>query len=75
MTTGVESFGNAAELGAIYPFVGLEGLMVIVGFVVWVAWHIWQLKNEAKEYTVEKEELKDKVKNVDIFQWDLSKKF
>jgi hypothetical protein len=73
MATGVESFGSAAELGAIYPFVGTEGLLVFVGFVIWIAWHIWELKHESKEYQVEKEELKDKAHNVNVFDWEIAK--
>lgn len=61
MSTGVETFGSAAELGAIYPFTGSEGLLVVIGAGVWIGWHIWQLRNEAREYNVEIEEIKDKV--------------
>ena len=62
MTTGVESFGDGTlhQLGAIYPFVGLEGLLVLLCTVAWVGWHVWQLKNEAREYNVETKEIKDK---------------
>ncbi|MBN34562.1 MAG: hypothetical protein CMM46_07250 [Rhodospirillaceae bacterium] len=51
MSTGVDSWMGAAEFGAIYPFAGwIEGPAVIVGVVIWVAWHIWQMKSENAEY-------------------------
>lgn len=51
MATGnVESWsGNIADIGAAYPFVGLETPLVIVGVVFWVWWHINQLRNESRE--------------------------
>ena len=27
---------------------GFETLMVIVGVVLWLGWHVWQMKSEAK---------------------------
>ena len=49
MTTNVESFGDGTlhQMGAIYPFLGSEGMLVIIVMAVWIVWHIWQLKNEA----------------------------
>ena len=26
--------------GAIYPGVGTEGILVIIGFVLWIGWHV-----------------------------------
>ncbi len=40
---------NLADVGAIYPFQGLEVLMVIIGVVFWLGWHIIQHKRETKE--------------------------
>ena len=41
MSTGdVERWsGTIADIGLIYPFVGIEGLLVIVALVLWIAWH------------------------------------
>ncbi len=52
MTTGnFENFaGEIAEIGPMYPFVGSEGLLVVVGLVFWIAWHIWQTIHESKTY-------------------------
>ena len=49
-TTIVESWAvDIAALGPIYPFVGSEGLMVLLAVAAWIAWHIWQLRHEKKE--------------------------
>ncbi len=50
MSTNVESWGEAASLGAIYPFPGIEMILVILGVVFWIIWHIWQIKSENDEY-------------------------
>ncbi len=40
MSTGLNSFSNPQEIGALYPGVGVEWIMVIVLAVLWVLWHI-----------------------------------
>ena len=52
MTTGnVESWGgNISEIGPLYPFVGLEGLMVVVGVALWILWHVAQVRTESSSY-------------------------
>ena len=50
MSTGVDTWTGAAEFGAIYPFVGIEWLLVIVAVVIWIAWHAWQIGSENNEY-------------------------
>ena len=42
--------GNIADIGPIYPFVGSEGIMVILAVVIWIGWHIFQIKTENKRY-------------------------
>ncbi|MFK8082745.1 MAG: hypothetical protein AB8B97_20895 [Granulosicoccus sp.] len=51
MSTGnVENWtGNIADIGAAYPFVGMETPLVIVGVVFWIGWHIVQLRAESRE--------------------------
>lgn len=51
MSTGnVENWtGNIAEIGAAYPFVGMETTLVIVGVVFWIGWHVLQLRAESRE--------------------------
>ena len=50
MTTGnfANWVGNIADLGPLYPFVGSEFLLTIIGVVFWVAWHLWQICHEKK---------------------------
>ena len=46
-TTGIESWAvDLKDVGAIYPFQGSEGLLVIIGVVTWIGWHIWQSRWE-----------------------------
>ena len=50
-TTGIESWAvDLKDVGAIYPFQGLEGLFVIVGVVLWIGWHVLQMRAENKDY-------------------------
>jgi hypothetical protein len=37
------------DVGAIYPFQGSEVLMVVIGLVFWIGWHIWQTRQENAE--------------------------
>lgn len=50
MATVTSWSGNIAEIGPIYPMVGTEGLLVIIGLATWIAWHIIQTKIENKIY-------------------------
>ena len=38
---------DLAEVGAVYPFQGWEGVMTILGVVFWLAWHIVQTRRES----------------------------
>lgn len=47
----VESWGGAiADIGPIYPMVGTEGLLVVIGVVLWIIWHVIQAKRENRDY-------------------------
>lgn len=51
MSTGlVDNWLNIDTFGAIYPFVGTEMMLAIVGIVFWIGWHIIQIKKEAREF-------------------------
>ena len=51
MSTGlVDNWLNVDTFGAIYPFVGSEVLLTILGFAFWIGWHVWQLKKENAEF-------------------------
>jgi len=47
-TTPVESWQNVdgEAIGAIYPFVGAEIWLVIVLAILWILWHICQIRQE-----------------------------
>jgi hypothetical protein len=42
--------GNMLDLGPIYPFVGSEGIMVIIAVVFWIGWHIMQIRMENRTH-------------------------
>ncbi len=49
-TTGITTWAvDLKDVGAIYPFQGAEVLMVIVGVIFWIGWHIVQMKQESAE--------------------------
>ena len=49
-TIGYENWAvDLKDVGAIYPFQGAETLMVIVGVVLWLGWHLWQIRSENAE--------------------------
>jgi hypothetical protein len=51
MSTGlVDNWLNVDTFGAIYPFVGTEMLLTILGFAFWIIWHVWQIKKENAEF-------------------------
>jgi hypothetical protein len=37
------------NIGAIYPFQGWEVLMVILGLIFWIGWHVLQTRQESAE--------------------------
>jgi len=41
---------DLANVGPIYPWQGLELIMVIVGVAAWILWHIIQLREEKQEF-------------------------
>ena len=42
--------GDMLDLGPLYPFVGLEGFMVLLAFIVWIGWHVLQVRAEKKQH-------------------------
>ncbi len=50
MPTGIESFSNPAEIGAIYPFVGTEVALTVIAFVLWIAWHVVTAREENEQW-------------------------
>ena len=35
--------------GAIYPGVGTEGILVLIGFVLWIGWHVLAARQESEK--------------------------
>jgi len=51
MATGpVDNWLNIDTFGAIYPFVGSEMMLVIVGYAFWLIWHFVQIRKENEEF-------------------------
>ncbi len=42
-----------ADLGPIYPWVGSEVVMALLGIAAWIVWHIIQTKMENRTYDEE----------------------
>ena len=70
MTTGqIDSFaGTITDIGPMYPFVGTEVLMVIVGVAFWVIWHILQTKMENRIYEEDMQEYGDQLSMTNILK-------
>jgi hypothetical protein len=41
--------GNVLDIGPLYPFVGWEGFMVVLCIILWVGWHILQVRMEDQQ--------------------------
>ena len=53
-TTPIDTWAvDLADVTVIYPWGGSEGLMVLVAVVLWLAWHVWQIKHENATYDQE----------------------
>ena len=50
-TTPVDTWAvDLADVTLIYPWVGTEVLMTLGAVVLWIAWHVWQVKFENNTY-------------------------
>ena len=50
LTTDVDSATEGMQVaGEIYPMVGTEGLLLLIGVIVWLAWHVGTHNSEAEE--------------------------
>ncbi|WGV14963.1 hypothetical protein [Fuscovulum ytuae] len=53
-TIGYSSWAvDLADVGAIYPFQGTEGIMVVLGVAFWIGWHVLQIRQEEEEIAAE----------------------
>lgn len=50
-TTGIETWAGAdlSQIGPIYPMVGTEFILFIIGMAFWLIFHVMQAKIEKKE--------------------------
>ena len=47
----IESWGGTiTDIGPMYPMVGTESVLVIIGVAAWIVWHVIQAKRENREY-------------------------
>ena len=49
VTNWIDHLSAAEVQGAIYPYVGSEGVLVIVGLVIWIGWHVLTNNSESEE--------------------------
>ncbi len=50
-TTPIETWAvDLADVTVIYPWVGSEVAMVWGAIILWIVWHIWQVRHENAEY-------------------------
>ena len=49
MNTGLEKWAGLADLGAVYPMIGTEGVLVILGVAYWLVWQVLMTKRETKK--------------------------
>ena len=48
-STGLDSFANPTEIGPLYPFVGAEWFFVLLAVVLWLLWHVLQIRLENRD--------------------------
>ena len=49
VTNWIDHLSAAEVQGAVYPYVGTEGIMVIVLLVIWIGWHVITGASEQEE--------------------------
>ena len=49
MSTGISDWVNLGEIGAIYPFVGAEWLLVLLAGIFWIWWHVQCIRQESRD--------------------------
>ena len=51
---------DLADMGAVYPWVGTEMIMVLVAVLLWILWHVVQIREENREYAEDVRRFGDK---------------
>ena len=50
VTNWIDHLSAEEVVGAVYPGAGsVEGILVIVGIILWVGWHVLTAKSESEE--------------------------
>ena len=50
LTTDADGSAVGTQVqGAIYPGVGSEGILVLIGFVIWIGWHVISARQESEK--------------------------
>ena len=50
-TTPIDTWAvDLADVTFIYPFVGWEVTMTVIGVALWIGWHVWQVRFENRTY-------------------------
>ena len=50
MNTGLDSFSNPGGIEALYPFVGSEVILVVIGVALWILFHVVSTREENREW-------------------------
>ena len=51
LTIGLSSWaGDLEGVGAVYPFQGTEWLLVLIGIIYWIGFHVLQIRQERKDW-------------------------
>ena len=47
----IDHLNKPAEevVGAVYPGVGTEGILVLIAFVLWIGWHVISARQESEK--------------------------
>ena len=49
VTNWIDHLSASEVKGAIYPGVGTEGVLVLVGIVLWIGWHVISARQESEK--------------------------
>ena len=60
-TTGIETWAGVdiSQVGPIYPMVGTEFILFLIGLAFWIAFHVIQAKIETKELEADEAEARN----------------
>ena len=48
---------DLAQVGAVYPWVGSERALFLIGLVLWLSFHVWQIWFENRKLRLEDQQL------------------